>query len=824
MPFIANSYNYATPLSSATGLLDGAASVADLRYFTLADNILDGSYRPVSGDVGIWSADVSNADGTLNEPFVLTVSGSQSLNAVRIVGSQYSYPVAFSVDFYNGDTAVYSFIEESNSHVEYIRYLGGTIDITSYVITITKISEGGVAARLYNVGPAVYVKRYEDFSLKATATSGVGSTSQLKVNRTDRFSLVAREKSRITNTINKVDDPLPISARAVGTLTNVHTRMKEPTRRIYGKVYVTYSDPMLDSENNIASSGEAYNSDHAQLMDDVKQHNDLLFTLYDNDLSGRYHVMSTNSQVGWVSDVVSNEDGSFDSDPFVTINFAARPIISLTMYFDGSHGSVPVDLTVLFRMSNGEQASYSVVDNYDTSATLSNVRLANVESITVTVHRVSMPGHPATILELPVMSTILYEGYRDSSNLLSIDLLEELTYDDTVEALGGMSANEATVVFDNSEHVFDFNSPNSIVAQQLKRNRKVVPWLGVEIVPGSIEWYQLGVFWSYRWNVPVNGMKATVAAFDTIGLLDTAPFENHQVLMGRSIGQLIDYVLTDAKRTLSFLKWRIDPALYDVVIPYAWFEADSYAAALRRISMAYPMHIYCDREGVICAAPQKLHLDYYYDTWSDSTNVIGKEYSTLYTTLPNIINVTVSTPHVIGSDVLVNDYLTFAVPTIASRTLVFTRPYVDGFTVELDADASVSYTYDVFSWGVRLRFTGSGEVRGITCRGTSVDTSNTAVLTSRNEESIFVDGAIKRDISAPFIQTVDQANLIISRILELSEYDKYDASVTYRGDIALSINDPIRLLDGIAPDNRYNIRRHQLSWNGALTGTADINT
>ena len=75
---------------------------------------------------------------------------------------------------------------------------------------------------------------------------------------------------------------------------------------------------------------------------------------------------------------------------------------------------------------------------------------------------------------------------------------------------------------------------------------------------------------------------------------------------------------------LDFIEYDIDPSLYDIVIPYAWFEAGSHAAALRKISMCYPMHIYCDRAGRICARPQKLHLDYYYDTWKDSTNVIEK--------------------------------------------------------------------------------------------------------------------------------------------------------------------------------------------------------
>ena len=34
----------------------------------------------------------------------------------------------------------------------------------------------------------------------------------------------------------------------------------------------------------------------------------------------------------------------------------------------------------------------------------------------------------------------------------------------------------------------------------------------------------------------------------------------------------------------------------------------------------------------------------------------------------------------------------------------------------------------------------------------------------------------------------------------------------------------VLISNGIAPDNRYNIKRHELHWNGALTGSAYLNT
>jgi hypothetical protein len=130
----------------------------------------------------------------------------------------------------------------------------------------------------------------------------------------------------------------------------------------------------------------------------------------------------------------------------------------------------------------------------------------------------------------------------------------------------------------------------------------------------------------------------------------------------------------------------------------------------------------------------------------------------------------------------------------------------------------------VYSWGVVVNFTGAGVVRSIVCSGAALDISNTSVVSQRDANSVRLNGAVTRDISSDFVQTSSLATELIRRLLALSTYDKYDATVDYRGDIALSINDPILLLNGIAPDNRYNIKRHELFWNGALTGSAYLNT
>lgn len=819
--YSSNQYNYATPQTSATSLTGDIFNAQNVKYFTLFDNNLGGSYVPVVGDVGLWGTSLSDNNGVLNEPLVVTVEGTKYINAFRLVGSESNFPVSFTVDFYKNGVFVLQLSITDNTNPEYIRYLPQTYEVDKYVVTVYKISAINSVARLHNAYNPGYIKRTDALNIGYTENNI--SSEKVSLHRSDICPIRLAEASYIHNTIDRTYDEVNISCNAAAQLYNIHSVMKAPERNIQGKVYITYTDPMLEYSTQITTSQSAYNSRSDQVIDSDNAIDYAYFTLYDNDLTGAYYPIGEHDQVGWASAELSNAAGSFTVPPYVEITFEARPISTLSIMFDTVRNNIARDFNVLVSDKSGNTVAHTIRDNTDSVVELLENPLVDVVKIRVEVLRINKAFYPATIVEIPAQSTILYKGYDDVSELMSIDLLEELTYEDEVEALGGVSANEITVVLDNSNKEFFFNS-GSPVAKQLRRNRKIVPWLGAEVIPGQIEWHTLGTFWSYKWDVPVNGLTATVVGFDTIGLLGLTDFIAHHTQKDASIGDLLKYVLDDASKQLNFIQYDIDEALFDIIIPYAWFDRASHAEALRKISKCYPMHIYCDRQGIICAKPQKLHLDYFYDEWSDDTNVIDKNYSSLYTVLPNLVNITVNNTGLNETVELVRDETVFSVEDTVNITLLFTSPYYSDLSVEVVCDEGISYTYNVYSWGIQISFVGTGMVHSIVCFGTAVAVLNQSNIERRNAESIRTDGTIVRNVSSDFIQTDSLAQAIMDRIFSLSEYDKYDASVNYRGDIALTINDPILLHDGIAPDNRYNIKRHELSWNGALTGSADLNT
>lgn len=655
-------------------------------------------------------------------------------------------------------------------------------------------------------------------SFKRSMNAAINQAMSSAIN--NRFSNSDSLKANIVGSTHPINIMTPSDDIVVDTpmediLTNIHSVMKDPNRQVFGKLSITYSSPLIDDNVTVTPSGFSNVSNLSQLSDTVIDDTEKRFFLFDNVLDGTYMTIGNNSEMGWWSDTLSNADGTFTVPPSVTLTAAARLITELRVISSKVNNIILVDFSVEV-ISNGTMQTFNIVGNTNYYVVITDVPLAEVTSIKVIVSKINRSGVPANITEIPIASVMWYD-----EQVISIDMLEELSYDDEVEALGGVSANELTAVLDNTDKQFFFNS-GSLVAKQLKKNRKVVAYLGAEVVPGEVEWHCLGTYWSYSWEVPANQLYARVVAFDTIGLLNTLEFKNHRVFIDQSVGQLIDAILDDAKLQYPQLNWLVDASLYNIVIPYAWFDKDSYMQALKRVAACERINIYANRDGTIMAC-SRYRDRALLDTWSDATNIIDKMYPTLYTNVPNTINVAVNEISIAPMDTVVSTE-SFNIAIISSKILTASAPLVQAPTLTIDADTTVNYTYSWYSWGIVFNFTGSGVVRSITATANCITTKQTSVVTRANQQLVSLDGTIPLNIESAFIQTYQHAVTLADTILADADLDIYDADIEYTGDISLSVNDAITLQDSIAPTSRYFIKRHELSWDGALTGKAKVNT
>ncbi len=715
-------------------------------------NLLNGKFYPfnTNTDSGWWGSELSDSNGYLPNPAVLTVIERTSAHTYSLHGIQNNYPVDFTLTLYRHGVVQTTYEVVGNDKSSITIALDKAYDIDKLELSITRIS---VAHDVLKI---------------ATASFGLD-------------------------------------------LSNL---MKLPDRRIHGRVEVTYANGIKDTAVTVNEG--AHSSSGNNLTNEAILKSGNFFRLYDNKLDGSYVVAGDTSEVGWWPQSIPNDDGIYETRPTLSMMFSQRNLYGIRIVFDPL--DYLVDCNVAFTSASGQVSGFTVRGN--TSSEINDSRLfSDIVRIDITFIKASRPNRPAIVTEVSIASSITYEDRE----LIDISLLEELTYEDTLEKLGGVSANELTVNFSNEDKSFYFNNPDSRIAGYIKKNRKVRAWLGVQI-PDSEEivWSSLGTFWSYSWDVPVGSLTAKLTAFDTIGLLGTQTYYDHHVYRNKSIGELVDIVFNSAKRRLPFLQWRVDDELYDTIIPVAWFEYGSYAAALNRIAACDLIHIYCARDGSIVVSKRAGGVQAPDDVWSDDTNVIDKSYPTLYTTPANYIDVHIARITTATQEVFKLESVEYTVKAGEIRVFNFSSPTEEIFSATINTTAT--YSYEWFSWGMRVTFTSDGVLTGATVVGAALEVGDASHIHMQENESVEENGIVPCDIKSDFIQTAEHAARIAQYLYDKVPDNIYDVEVTYRGDIALTLNNKISLPEGIAPSNLYFIKRHELNWNGALSGTARLNT
>ena len=754
MSVTVNQRNRAVSLKSIEAITSARAFSYEKR-FALPGwlNVVDGSGSPFGEDTdaGWWGDTLSDSNGVLAEPAVLTYTGRLSAYVFKLVGINGNYPVDFTISIYKNSTRLNTQSVVGNDKESLEITLDKAYDIDTYVLTVTKIS---VANDVLKIATASFNSSISNF-------------------------------------------------------------MKEPSRHIHGMVEVLYNNSIRD--NTVTGNEGAHGSSVYSITDGTQAKSNKYFKLYDNNLTGKYKVIGDASEVGWWPKTMPDSSGVYAVPQTLSLQFSQRNLFGLEIHC-GPYGDLydyPVDFTITAYTTAGTEV-VEVTGNASPIYTTDRL-FRNVSQLDITISKTSNPGRPCVIMYIPMESVMMYYD----KDLIDINLLEELSFEDNLESLGGISANELTVRFNNEDDSFYFNNAQSPIAGYIKKNRRIRAWLGVEpFNNGEVLWSPLGTFWTYSWDVPVGSLVAKAVALDIIGLLNTVTYYDHGVYRDITLYEAIETVLTSAKRKFDFLEWEIDPALAEISIGTIWFEYDTYAAALNKIASCDFIDIYSDRDGRIVAKYKPEQAATQDDVWSNSTNVIHTTYPTLYTAPANDIKVHVTSLK-LAQEVLLDTTVGETVQAGDVRVFKFNKI---AYAASPSVDATAEHTEEWYSWGLIVTFTSDGVFNSVYVQGESLSVDNSSFVERVNSEAMLENGTVECEVLSDFIQTADHATRILERMYDRSEASMYDAKVTYRGDIQLTLTNNIYLADGIAPANLYSIKRHQLNWNGALSGTAELST
>ena len=821
------------------------------KWFSLQDNRLDGSYHPMdasgASQIGWWGTQLSQADGSFNNPPTLTVQFDtpQVIPTLRVVGDPLlnEFPTNFTIQLYNGSTLVHTVSVTNNSAVEWKQPQATTFtNITKIVLTINKVNKPNRTVKILDFQNLFEFYRSDAIAIQRNFDKSAVGPDLVEFFEMDTLSPKVTEQKALTANISKSDtisinpnveadlitahlysgDALVVAVEDKSQPTNIYTMMDADFRQVFGKVEVTYTNPLVDETVTYEASETGSGTSTAQLSDGATAPSYKWFSLHDNKLDGSYHPMPSQAKygdkeyfVGWWGSQLSDDNGVFANPPKITVTFPERSLEELKVVGESVLNVYPVDFVIrVYDSSNNVLYTRTITNNTQVEwhETIEPF-ITGATKIELIINRINKPRSVAKLLEF---FTAIVETYLNEE-IQSIHLLEEVGYVTGKLPLGNVSSNEVDITLYNADRKFDLNNKQSKLYGFIKRNRRVRVWLGAYI-GDVLEWHLQGTFWTTQWDVSQDSLMATFTARDRLELLRQTNFKGTPVFINKSLYFLFEYVLKDAG--LKEDEYEIDPGLQDIIIPYAWFEKMRHRDALARLASCGIIQVYCTKEG-------KIRVNFQLDAtptvmmkFDDDKNVINAKFPLAVKEQVNLVEVTAQQRVVSASMELFKSEVPITVPAGQTVTQSFqfdNTPVVDITDIFINASSGIVVdSYTTYSWGAEVTFKNTsgtdGTVTQVIVQGTKLELGVSQIFTASDPKLIREDGEIKQTISHDFIQDFTYAQELASVVLETFKSSRSDVTFEARGNPALRLGDRVSY-----EEVDYVVTRQVLQWDGALT-------
>jgi len=858
---------------------DGIVTVS-YKWFTLAENKLDGTYHlipdPIGAyEIGVFSDCLSDSNGNFpSHPYIIYEPGDIDIHGIRIVGDHQRsiYPTYIRLYLYKNDIVIFDNYYSNNQvdwHINFKQFysvdkikieiystnksnnavviaeMDYTNEPTSSDTLELNFNEHGIANPLISdsntlslgIGEVSHIEGHLD--CVDTLYLGIIENKQISanINSSDPLNVSISKTKEIKTNFNKFDflvinkdveydsvnvfinayESFDISLTETPVMDNIHTVMRAPSRQVFAKVEVTYTNPQQDSTLDIQTSIAGALSKKEQLYDGLKNPKYKWFCLFQNKLDGTYHPIDESSEIGWLDNKLSDENGIVEPAAEITFSFTdSRSIIQLEVVGNLQNNNFPVDFSIKLYDSNDNLLHIeNVVGNIHVDWVKDITPVSNVTKLVLNVTRISIPYAVCNILE---MYPVIVETYY-SDKLLDVGLYEETAYETSVP-LGGVSANELNITFNNKDRRFSPSNQQSALRGYLKKNRKIKVWFGA-YVNNNLEWYPCGVYWSDSWNVKRRSMIAKLRALDSLDLLRKTNYLTSTLKSNKTLTELVVDIFKDVGLATS--DYQIDSVCDSIIIPYSWFERQSHRSALQKLASCALISIYCDHNGRIVIDSILNAKEYVTDFTEDS--YMDVNYPQAYMDSYNYVEVEYVTYGLEEQQEIYNEDMSEIIEPNAIKQFICRFNNIPCSEVQdptiIGANLNVIDTQK-YAWGciITIQNTGSmsSVLSNINIQGKPLKEQNKGTVVAKDDNSILLEGEIRAPkISSPFIQTREYAKYLADTLLNNYLNAKYDAQLNARGDIAVQLENQVKLIDQVEGVNDYyKITRQSIKWDGAF--------
>ena len=290
------------------------------------------------------------------------------------------------------------------------------------------------------------------------------------------------------------------------------------SRRILLRAIINIIDPDIAFQEATAS-GQAPFSQAGQLTDKDLDYGPAYATLERNRwlLDGTFQVYPDDyqgtGQQGFASDVLSGDNGSFATPPWVQINFSNVSILqACSVYFpEADYDGLADTFTVEVLQGGTAYFTKTITGNTESRIDFDGFTVQNPDAIRVTVSKWSLPGRR---FRTPEIIPGVFESWNGDI-IAAFTVVQQANFASTALPYG-----TCTLRMDNLDRRFEPRSKNGVF-QSIEERQGIPVSIGVRLEDGTAEYKSVGVYYQRAggWTTGDNGLTMQWDLVDIVGLI-----------------------------------------------------------------------------------------------------------------------------------------------------------------------------------------------------------------------------------------------------------------------------------------------------------------
>ena len=545
------------------------------------------------------------------------------------------------------------------------------------------------------------------------------------------------------------------------------------------------NDNAYFSDINPTEEGEAVIAQYGTLED--------YFTPLNDEKELPREVSDEQVYQGYVSEVMSDENGIYNNIPMITITSSSPiQVLGLTMNFDNISKDYPTELRVTTYLNDVEVEQFTA--NPDSWQYVLNHPFEYFDKLTLEFMKSNVPYRRARF------TSIIYGVIReyDTSNKSDISNIIDAKEEREISLVNKtLPTFDMTFSINNISNQFDVDNPQGI-DKYLVENQPLTYYWGIEDDGGEVQWI-LGGKVLTDGSLTANSTQVTISCTDKLTKLEDTFIKGLYRPGGISLYDLAVEVLGDAGITSE--EYIIDDSLRNITT-FAPLPNTTHKACLQLIASAGLCILYTNRLGQICITPGGHDTgNYYIDL---NMNIEQPPTTTMIQKMKNMK----SYYHTFSVESEISEI--GSMDTTLNGTETLQVQYEDAAEISATITGGTLNSAVYYTKYCELNITASGDI-SIKINGKKLTTTQTLV-----EESFDVTG-----------KTAETENPLICSYEHCVQYIKYVANAIenrhvyenkFRGDPTLDVGDNVLTETKFSKSLPSTITRLSIDFKGSFDG------